>query len=205
MVIDHVNAYMYSGKVPAMYAAGRLAFPLFGFVLAANLARPGNEQAADRAFVRLLLFGLAAQFFSMSLRRAAMPDGSWWQLNILLTFAIAVPLIQATRAGARWYVWGLVALVTLIAGALVEFHWFGLLYVLAAYHYCARRTSAACCAWFVCAGLLTFENGNAWALGALPILFAFAAIAPSVPRLKWWFYGFYPLHLAGMWAFTRFD
>lgn len=203
MVVDHVNAYLYSWRFPLLFAAGRLAFPLFGFVLAYNLARPDNA-AADRAFARLTAFGLAAQFFSMSLRRAVMPEGAWWQLNVLLTFAVAVVLIQATRGGARWYTWVLIACATLVAGALVEFHWCGLLYVLAAYHYCSQGTPATFAAWLASVGALTLENGNAWALAALPLLFLFAGTSPNIPRLKWVFYAFYPLHLAGLWLLTRF-
>src|SRR5581483_1477745 len=136
--------------------------------------------------------------------RAVIPDGPWWQLNILLTFAFAVVLIQMTRGPARWYAWGFATLATVIVGAFVEFHWPGLVYVLAAYHYCARRTPASCCVWLASTAALTLENGNAWALAAIPLLFLFRGIAPPIPRLKWVFYAFYPLHLAGLWALIRF-
>lgn len=52
MVIDHLNAYLWAWRYPPLYALGRLTFPLFAFVLAYNLARPGNERAADRTLVR---------------------------------------------------------------------------------------------------------------------------------------------------------
>lgn len=203
MVVDHVDAYLLGRESSAMYAAGRTVFPLFAFVFAFNLARPGNEAAADRAFARLLLFGLAAQFFAMALRRAAEPDGQWWQLNILMTFALCVPLIRATRGTPRWYAWALSGVVILILGAIVEFHWFGLLYVIAAYHFCARRTRITCAVWLASAGLLFFENGNAWALAAIPVIFAVGRISLEVPRLKWLFYAFYPAHLAGFWVLHR--
>jgi hypothetical protein len=204
MVVDHINAYVYAWKYPALYAAGRVAFPVFAFVLAYNLARPGNERAVDRAFMRLMLFGVAAQFFSMSLRRGVEPDGAWWQLNVLLTFGLAAVLIQMTRGPARWYTWAFAAFATALAGAFVEFHWPGLIYVVAAYHYCARRTPASCGVWLASTAALTLENGNAWALASIPLLFWFRGISPAVPRLKWTFYAFYPLHLAGLWTLTRF-
>nr|WEG85486.1 trbP [Escherichia coli] len=41
MTGDHVNKYLFNGTLPYLFEAGRLALPLFVFVLAYNLARPG--------------------------------------------------------------------------------------------------------------------------------------------------------------------
>lgn len=79
----------------------------------------------------------------MSLRKSVMPaDSAWWMLNVMFTFAAAVMLIQATRDSARWYAWLFTMLALVVIGALVEFHWSGVAYTLAAYHFCERRTLA---------------------------------------------------------------
>lgn len=40
MVFDHVNKYLYAEKLPVIFQLGRIVMPMFGFVLAYNLARP---------------------------------------------------------------------------------------------------------------------------------------------------------------------
>ena len=41
MTGDHVNKYLFAQKLPCLFELGRLAMPIFGFVLAYNLARSG--------------------------------------------------------------------------------------------------------------------------------------------------------------------
>lgn len=62
MLLDHVNKYLLAGAEPALFALGRLALPLFGFVLAYNLARPGAlaRGAYRRLLPRLAAFGALA-------------------------------------------------------------------------------------------------------------------------------------------------
>lgn len=54
-------------------------------------------------------------------------------------------------------------------------------------------------------GLLCWENGNIWALGAVPALLVLLLPQPRVPRHRWegWlFYAYYPAHLALLVALT---
>ncbi|MDX3998502.1 TraX family protein [Pseudomonas aeruginosa] len=62
MTGDHVNKYLFNGTLPYLFEAGRLAMPVFVFVLAYNLARPGmaGQGAYKRTMFRLGLFGLLA-------------------------------------------------------------------------------------------------------------------------------------------------
>ena len=46
---------------------------------------------------------------------------------------------------------------------------------------------------------LWFINRNLWALAALPVLFLASRVDVRVPRLRWAFYAYYPLHLASLW------
>ena len=46
---------------------------------------------------------------------------------------------------------------------------------------------------------LWFINRNLWALAALPVLFLASRVDVRVPRLRWAFYAYYPLHLAALW------
>ena len=62
MTLDHVNKHLLHASVPELFAAGRLALPLFGFVLGYNLARPGALVGGvySRTARRLALFGSIA-------------------------------------------------------------------------------------------------------------------------------------------------
>jgi len=103
MVLDHVNAYLLGASHPALFALGRLAFPLFTVVLAYHLAA-ADTAALRRVLARLGVFGLAAQPFTMLLRAPLMEsrlgeDPVWWQGNVLFTFAVGVEaaLLRGTR------------------------------------------------------------------------------------------------------------
>ena len=62
MTLDHVNKHLLHASVPELFAAGRLALPLFGFVLGYNLARPGALASGgySRTARRLAVFGSIA-------------------------------------------------------------------------------------------------------------------------------------------------
>ena len=62
MTLDHVNKHLLHASVPELFAAGRLALPLFGFVLGYNLARPGalTSGGYSRTARRLAVFGSIA-------------------------------------------------------------------------------------------------------------------------------------------------
>ena len=62
MVIDHINKFVLVDAVPIMFALGRVAMPLFAFVLGYRLAQSESLQNGvyQRVFVRLIAFGVLA-------------------------------------------------------------------------------------------------------------------------------------------------
>src|SRR4051812_13044750 len=69
MTLDHANKYLFAQKLPGLFEVGRVAMPIFGFVLACNLARPGalESGAYARTIVRLALWGAIASAPYMAL------------------------------------------------------------------------------------------------------------------------------------------
>ena len=189
-VLDHVNKFLYAGKLPLLFEAGRLAMPLFGFVLAYNLARPGalSRGVHVRMMWKLLGFGVLASF------PFAIMIGSWWPLNILFMLLLVVAIVYLIEAGDKA---GVAAAVVLffVGGALVEFWWFGVASCLAAWAYCLKPSKLRLALWVLATLSLTVINRNLWALTAFPIIFAAPYVALTVPRLRWAFYTVYPLHL----------
>jgi TraX protein len=201
MTVDHINTYVFARQYAPMFWVGRIAMPLFAAVLAWNLARPDTltRGVYRRTLVRLLLFGaLAAPAF---IAGGGAVDGGW-PLNILFLFATAVLCLWCVEVGgaARWT---LAVLAFLIGGVLCEFFWPGLALTLALwawFRYRARLAlAAALLAWLA----LYTVNGNWLALLAIPILLLAQRWQRPLPRLRWAFYAYYPLHITALWAIGR--
>ena len=59
MTGDHVARAFFAGYVPVLTELGRIAFPVFAFVMTYNLAQPGADVA--KSVRRLMIWGLIAQ------------------------------------------------------------------------------------------------------------------------------------------------
>jgi hypothetical protein len=191
MVIDHANKYALEHAYPMMEQIGRLAFPLFALVIAANLH--WNTADAQRYFMRLAVWGVASQaIYTWATGRT--------ELNILLTLAIGVQLVLAVAALRQHasVVDVLWLLVVIVAALSCDYRFTGPLLV-ALFH-----------AWFARPGLYTgllailgvavLNTSLLFAPAALASLIVAAAVAwwrPRLPRFtRYWFYPFYPAHLA---------
>lgn len=190
MALDHVNKYLLGGTWPELYMLGRLVMPIFGFVLAYNLARPHALASGvhARVMTRLLIFGALATPPFVGLV-------GWWPLNILFMLLLATALIwllAQDRGLARLAA----AVLFLFAGAFVEFWWFGVAYCVAAWAFCRHPSLGR--ALLLCLATLSLSsvNRNLGALAALPLLWAASQVQISLPRSRWVYYAFYPGHLA---------
>jgi hypothetical protein len=197
MTGDHVNKYLFNGTLPFLFEIGRLATPLFIFVLAYNLARPGiyENGAYLRIMTRLTIFGLLASPAFIAL--GGLLDG-WWPLNImfaLLVITATVYLIEYRTVSS--YVTAVV--VFLVGGASVEFWWPAVLFGLAVWWYCKRPGLMPLTLALATLMSLWLVNSNLWALAAVPIFLLSARIDLRIPRLRWAFYGYYPIHLSVLW------
>lgn len=122
---DHVNRHLLGGAYPFMNQMGRLAMPMFAFILAYNLARPGAlaNGTALRVLQRLIPFAVVSSL-------------PYMELNLF------------------W------------AAALIAFML-----------------------------MLRFDNGNFWAMAALPVFVLGSCLRIPFPRWRNALYYYYPLHL----------
>lgn len=194
MLLDHANRFLFASRLPIVFEASRLVMPLFGFVLAYHLAQPSAMTSGVhvRVMKRLLLFGLLATPAFVALV-------GWWPLNILFTLLLAVVILYlADRGEPRHQVAAGVLFVA--GGALVEYWWFALLCVLAAWGWCRQPTRLRLAAWILAVAVLGLVNGNLWALMAVPVVLLARYIMLPVPRCRWLFYAAYPVHLTMLWV-----
>lgn len=192
MLWDHAIRFLLSGPYygPAT-AFGRLAFPLFVLILAYNLARPGMAWSVHRRMiVRLLGFGLLSV------------PAYWYllgpyPLNILFTLALFVGIVAVWEKHPGWYGAFGAFLLFWFGGAVVEYGWQGLFLALSAYTW--FRTGGVLWSTALLAGGfigLSMANWSHWGTLALPIFLFAPMVTLRLPRHKWFFYAFYPIHLS---------
>jgi hypothetical protein len=201
MTLDHVNKHLLHNSVTELFAAGRLALPLFGFVLGYNLARPGAlaSGAYARTARRLAVFGGIATLPFVALGGLGW---GWWPLNIMATLLVATACAWLIDVGGTTR---LLAAATLfiVGGALVEFWWPGVAACLLAWAYCRRPSWWMPALWVGALASLYLVNRNLWALAALPLIFAARYVEMNLPRGRNTFYVYYPLHLAVLSGLTQ--
>lgn len=197
MTGDHINHHLFDATLPILYEAGRLSLPIFIFILAYNLARPGTLErgAYGRTMRRLVIFGALASVPFMAL--GGLMDG-WWPLNVMFTLLlITMALYLLERGGLN--IISFVFLV-IVGGGIVEYWWPAILFGVAVWRYCKKPSI-----WPVVTALLSiatlciFINKNWWAFAAFPLIFGVSRTNFSPPRLPRFFYVYYPLHLGVLW------
>jgi hypothetical protein len=192
MVADHADWMLFDGALGFHATWGRTVFPVFAVLLANNVARWGTPQRMTGDLpARMAAFGLLASVPYVYLQGSLLP------LNVMFTLAAGVLVCGLIQSRAHL----LAAAVFAVAGVFVDYSWVGLLAVMLPW--AAFRGYASPLWWFVAAcGLLTFINGNLWALAAVPLVAVATYVQGDAPRWKWLFYVAYPLHLAALAAFA---
>ncbi|MEO8924495.1 MAG: TraX family protein [Caldimonas sp.] len=196
MALDHVNKYLLHASVPALFYAGRAVLPIFAIVLAYNLARPGTLERGVYLRVMTRLAGAGALATAPFIALDGLGWG-WWPLNIMFMLLVATGVMYLVERGTASRV--LAVGLFVIGGALVEFWWPALTIAVGAWSYFRRPNWTALL--FALAGLFALYvfNKNLWALAALPLIVLASRVDLPVPRMRWVFYAFYPLHLAVIW------
>ena len=201
MTVDHVNKYLLHDALPALFDAGRLALPIFSFVLAYNLARPTSlsNGVYGRVARRLALAGVLASIPFIGLGGLVW---EWWPLNILFMLLVSTGVMALLERGG--VLRGLAAAVLFVlGGAMVEFWWLAIVMTLAAWRYTRRPSWTSLIVWVAATASLYVINRNLWALAALPLIFLAPQLSIGVPRVRHVFYVFYPLHLLVLWTLTK--
>ncbi len=198
MTGDHINRFLLDGSLPILFELGRLALPIFVFVLACNLARPGQLERGTypRTMKRLALFGAIASVPFIAL--GDLLHAGWWPLNVLFSLLVLSSTLYLIERN-EYYDRVAAGILFMVGGSLVEYGWIGLCLGISAWIFCKRPSvPAAAATLLACAGLW-FSNSNHWALAAIPLILGATRLKLPVPRLRGFFYIYYPLHLGVIW------
>ena len=97
-MVDHVDKYLFNATIPGLFEAGRLCLPIFVFVLAYHLARPGTLESGAylRTLKRLASFGALASAPFMALGDLL---AGWWPLNVLFTLLVVTATLYRVEQG----------------------------------------------------------------------------------------------------------
>lgn len=190
MTIDHANRILWNDSYYSAYCIGRIAMPLFAFVFAYNLARPEqfNYSAYIKTGKRLILFGLLATpaYIQMLHLTRIIP------LNIMFTLFVAATsiLFYSQKDGKI-----LAFCILLLGGLVVEFSWPGIALCIAFWLY--LRNPSLLYSIFIATAyvLLGPINNNNWAMASIPIILLAGILTIQLPRLRYMFWIYYPLHL----------
>lgn len=194
MTADHAQKYGLIA-VPGVYEAGRMAFPLFGIVLAYNLTRASSEGLAVyvRVLTRLLVCCAIASIPFIALGGLGF---GWWPLNSMGTLAVSVGVMYLIESRPPFWK-AKAATVFLLGGAMVEFWWPGVALCVGAWLYIKQPTWGGLLLWLAGTAGLTVINGNGWACASFVVLAGMAyCVTIKIPRASRFFYLYYLAHLS---------
>ena len=212
MLCDHVCLALMPDRL-WMTCVGRLAFPIFAFLVAEGFVRTRSRARYAR---RLLIFALISEV-PFDLLAAGRPVYPFHQ-NVLWTFLIALGCMQLLewakadpRPAARFVLSAGAVLGGFLAGTafMVDYFGPGVWTVLVFYFFRGddwrQRLGQLLCLLFLNGWLLTGQTVlpgglalpiQAFAVLALPFIWLYRGRqGPHGRAVRWLFYGFYPAHL----------
>ena len=200
MLIDHIGEALLP-DVYVLRVIGRLAFPIFAYMIAEGCAHTRHRW---RYLLSIASLGLACQavyFFAM---------GSWYQ-GILITFSLSIAAIFAIDLFVRkknvksalvmLAVLAAVIFISVIApivfksyGFALDYGALGVLMPIAVYYLRDKRLKISASAAILLLRAILYGDFRWYALLAVPLLAIYNGERGKA-RLKYLFYVFYPTHL----------
>ena len=206
MLTDHVGLYLFPG-VAVFRAIGRIAFPIFAFMIAEGYTYTGNRL---RYFLMIAGLGTLCQIVTTIAERTL-------HQGILITFSLAIAAIFLTemfwnRQRVLYRILAAIGLTlivfTVLAAYLFPPFWidygaFGVFLPVLIYYIKGRKQKVLGMAVGIAVHALTASTVQWCSLFAIPLLFLYDGTRGKA-KLKYLFYVFYPTHLVLLYLVAAF-
>lgn len=196
MLIDHIGLLFFPGNV-TFRIVGRLAYPIFAYMIAQGCCYTRNK---TRYFLQIFSLAAVCQLVYY------LVDGSLY-FSILVTFSLSILVIYAMQYARKKGNAGFLLLAAAVAGVwllnrylTIDYgFWGSMVPVFAALFMERGRDTKWKTLLSTGVGLLILaldlKGIQIWSLAALPVLALYNGQRGKLP-MKYFFYIFYPLHLA---------
>ena len=182
MVVDHIGLILYPNIV-FLRILGRLAFPIFAYYLVQGFI---HTSSFKKYALRLFIFGVAAQipFFIATHIKI---------LNIFFTLFVG---LMALLAYERKKYLAVLAII-LISGLIpMDYSFYGILTILVFYVFQEKKLATLAQAMVNILGVFALGPIQAYALVGSVLALYYPKNLPKIQINKYFFYFFYPVHLA---------
>ena len=210
MLIDHIGYYLFP-RVLVLRAIGRIAFPIFAFMIAEGCAHTRNRK---RYFWMIAGLGGFCQVFTLLLKHSL-------HLNVLITFSCSISIVYCIDAWIRaerkrTRILSSIALAVIVFATIVfprlfpqygytfEYDFLGILLPVALYYLPKKSYRLIYLAATIVAMILQWGVWvRPFGLLAIPLLALYSGKRGKA-QLKYLFYIFYPVHLAVLYLVAVF-
>ena len=195
MFIDHIGAGFFPGELMFRYI-GRIAFPIFAFLLVEGYF---HTRDVRRYMLRLGLFAVISEIpYDLAFRETIL---EFEHQNVFFTLFIGVAMMYALEKSPQWQAKAAEVLLAMWAASLLcsDYRYKGIL-LIAVYYFLRGRKREE---FVLGAGwnfLWNWEIQGYGALASVPIAMYSGQRGRS---MKYFFYLFYPLHLAVFYGVAR--
>lgn len=203
MLVDHIKYALPSCYNEFTLYFGRIAFPLFAFCIVQGYI---HTHDLKKYFKRLLIFGIVSEIPYLLFN--SLPLLQRVEVNVMITFLLALIALELYEfVGGSWK--GFLCIVTLASCAeflKTDYGAFGVFLVFSFYVFRDSKwktlllgTTVISCKYlhrilFLRVGFTEYSIKN-WICTLIPLFIILLYNGKRGPKLKWFFYIFYPLHL----------
>lgn len=193
MLIDHMG-YVLFPQYPVMRVIGRLAFPIYCFLIAEGAAHTSNWKKYG---LRLLIFAVISEIpFDLAFNNRLI---DWSYQNVFWTLLLGLLTIELYEKKNYLAYAGIVVLVLLGNILGTDYGSEGVLLVFIIH--VVKKDDFRWAAFIIAVWCLCFGGTERWgAFSAIFILLYNGKRGLNTPAVKYGFYGFYPIHLLVLYA-----
>ena len=200
MLIDHIGVIFFP-EYTILRIIGRISFPLFAYFIAEGFHYTKNRL---KYFTRIFLLGLICQAIYFAAEREMF-------FGVLITFSLSIAMMSCTeriKTGTNRAAAAAVAAVVILCIYIftewftVDYGFFGVLFPWLINLAEERKEKAVMMSIGLCAISISFGNSvQPWSYLAVPLVLLYNGSRGKY-KMKYFFYVFYPLHLAVLYGIS---